>query len=59
MGVGNPTASWGDMIKENYSYITAGVCLYIIPGLVTVLSVLSLVLLGNYFRDSMDAKGIG
>ncbi len=59
LGIGAqiPMASWGQMIKEHYPYITtAKAYLALLPGASIVLLVLAFMLVGNGLRDSLDTR---
>lgn len=59
LGIGAqiPMASWGQMIKDHYAYITTDMAyLAILPGLCISILVLAFMLIGNGLRDSMDAR---
>ncbi len=59
LGIGAqiPMASWGQMIKEHYTYITTDMAyLAILPGLCILILVLSFMLIGNGLRDSLDNR---
>ena len=59
LGIGAqiPMASWGQMIKEHYAYITTDLAyLAILPGLCIILLVLAFMLLGNGLRDALDNR---
>ena len=57
IGVQPPIPSWGNMIKEYYSFIVLhSAYLAIIPGLAIVLLVLAFMTLGNSLRDALDVK---
>jgi peptide/nickel transport system permease protein len=59
IGVQPPMPSWGNMIRQHYSYLLLDVpSLAIIPGLAILLIVLSFMLLGNGLRDALDPKYI-
>lgn len=60
LGIGAqiPMASWGQMIKEHYPYITTSLAyLALLPGLCIVFLVLAFMLVGNGLRDSLDTRG--
>ena len=62
LGIGAqiPTPSWGNMIKEHYSYITTDLAyLAFIPGLMIMALVLAFMLVGNGLRDSLDVRAAG
>lgn len=59
LGIGAqiPMASWGQMIKEHYTYITTDMAyLAILPGLCILILVLAFMLIGNGLRDSLDNR---
>ena len=59
LGIGAqiPMASWGQMIKDHYAYITTDMAyLAILPGLCISILVLAFMLIGNGLRDSLDAR---
>lgn len=61
LGIGAqiPMPSWGQMIKEHYSYITTDLAyLAVLPGFCIMLLVLAFMLLGNGLRDALDQKAI-
>ncbi len=62
LGIGAqiPMPSWGQMIKEHYSYITTDLAyLAVLPGVCIMILVLAFMLLGNGLRDALDQKAIG
>lgn len=58
MGVQPPTASWGNMLTEAQSLTVLGTqpWLWIPPGLMIVLAVLSINFMGDGLRDALDPK---
>jgi len=57
IGVQPPTPSWGNMIKEYYSFIVLdSAYLAIIPGIAIVILVLAFMTLGNSLRDALDVR---
>jgi|JI6StandDraft_1071083.scaffolds.fasta_scaffold02363_4 peptide/nickel transport system permease protein len=57
LGAQIPTPSWGNMIREHYSYITTDLAyLAIIPGLLIMMLVLSFMMVGNGLRDALDVR---
>lgn len=59
LGIGAqiPMPSWGQMIKEHYSYITTDLAyLAVLPGVCIMLLVLAFMLVGNGLRDALDHK---
>lgn len=62
LGIGAqiPMPSWGQMIKEHYSYITTDLAyLAVLPGICIMILVLAFMLLGNGLRDALDQKAVG
>jgi peptide/nickel transport system permease protein len=55
-GVKPPNASWGSLIAEGYESIYTAPHLTIIPGIMIVLTVLSLNVFGDGLRDALDPK---
>jgi len=55
-GVRAPNASWGTMIADGYQTIYTAPHLTIVPGLMIVLTVLSLNVFGDGLRDAMDPR---
>jgi peptide/nickel transport system permease protein len=55
-GVRPPNASWGTMIADGYQTIYTAPHLTIVPGLMIVLTVLSLNVFGDGLRDALDPK---
>lgn len=61
LGIGAqiPMPSWGQMIKEHYSYITTDLAyLAVLPGICIMVLVLAFMLLGNGLRDALDQKAV-
>jgi len=57
LGTQIPSPSWGNMIRENYSMITTShAYLAIVPGLLIMITVLSLMYIGNGLRHALDVK---
>ena len=54
MGVQPPTATWGNMLDGAYNYIEQAPWLWIFPGSLIVLTVLSINFLGDGLRDALD-----
>jgi peptide/nickel transport system permease protein len=55
-GVRPPTASWGTMIDEGVDRIATAPHLAIVPGMMLVLTVLSLNVFGDGVRDALDPR---
>jgi len=60
MGVQPPTASWGNMLTEAQSItvLASQPWLWIPPGIMILLSVLSINFMGDGLRDAMDPKSL-
>lgn len=60
MGVQPPTASWGNMLTDaqSISVLTSQPWLWIPPGIMIVIAVLSINFIGDGLRDAMDPKSI-
>jgi peptide/nickel transport system permease protein len=56
LGVQPPTATWGNMLDGAYNYIETAPWLWIFPGLLIVLTVLSINFLGDGLRDALDPR---
>jgi peptide/nickel transport system permease protein len=55
-GVRPPAASWGSMISDGYQVIFTAPHLTVVPGLMIIMTVLSLNVFGDGLRDAMDPK---
>ena len=55
-GVRPPNASWGTMIADGYQMIYTAPHLTVVPGLMIVMTVLSLNVFGDGLRDALDPK---
>lgn len=57
IGVQPPIPSWGNMIKEYYSFIVLhSAYLAIVPGVAIIILVLAFMTLGNSLRDALDVR---
>ena len=56
LGVQPPTATWGNMLEGAYNYIDTAYWLWLFPGLLIVLTVLSINFLGDGLRDALDPR---
>jgi peptide/nickel transport system permease protein len=54
LGVQPPTATWGNMLEGAHGYIENAPWLWIFPGLLIVLTVLSINFIGDGLRDALD-----
>ena len=58
VGVMPPTATWGNMLNGAYNYIERAPWLWIFPGLLIVLTVLSINFVGDGLRDALDPHAL-
>lgn len=56
MGVRPPTATWGNMLEGAYNYIEQAYWMWLFPGLLIVLIVLSINFVGDGLRDALDPR---
>ncbi len=56
LGIQPPTPEWGSMLSNARSYIRDGWHITVIPGLMIMLTILSLNLLGDGLRDALDPR---
>ena len=56
IGVQPPVPSWGNMIKEYYSYIVLDSGYLALPGVAIVILVLAFMTTGNALRDALDVN---
>jgi peptide/nickel transport system permease protein len=56
LGVMPPTATWGNMLENAHRYINEAPWLWIFPGLLILLTVLSINFIGDGLRDALDPR---
>ena len=56
LGIQPPTPEWGSMLSNARSYIRDGWHITVIPGLMIMLTILSLNVLGDGLRDALDPR---
>jgi peptide/nickel transport system permease protein len=56
LGVQPPTATWGNMLETARRYISEAPWLWIFPGLLIVLTVMSINFVGDGLRDALDPR---
>jgi len=56
LGVRPPTATWGNMLEGAYNYIDTAYWLWLFPGLLITLIVLSINFIGDGLRDALDPR---
>lgn len=57
LGVQPPTATWGNMLEGAHGYIEEAPWLWIFPGALILLTVLSINFIGDGLRDALDPHG--
>jgi peptide/nickel transport system permease protein len=58
LGVQPPTSSWGNMLEGSYVYVESAPWLWFFPGMLTVLTVLSINFIGDGLRDALDPRSL-
>jgi peptide/nickel transport system permease protein len=58
LGVQPPTATWGNMLDRAYNYVESAPWLWIFPGTLVVLTVLSINFVGDGLRDALDPHSL-
>jgi peptide/nickel transport system permease protein len=58
VGVKPPTATWGNMLNGAYQYIESAPWLWVFPGTLIVLTVLSINFIGDGLRDALDPHSL-
>jgi peptide/nickel transport system permease protein len=56
LGVQPPTATWGNMLDGANNYLESAPWLWFFPGLLILLTVLSINFLGDGLRDALDPR---
>jgi peptide/nickel transport system permease protein len=56
LGVQPPTASWGNMLDNSVKYLDSAPWLWFFPGMLILLTVLSINFLGDGLRDALDPR---
>jgi peptide/nickel transport system permease protein len=56
MGVRPPTATWGSMLDGAYQYLESAPWLWFYPGLLIILTVMSINFVGDGLRDALDPR---
>lgn len=55
-GIVPPTASWGAMVNDGYTYLSSNPLFALTPGVAIILLVLAFNLFGDGLRDAMDPR---
>jgi peptide/nickel transport system permease protein len=56
LGIRPPTATWGTMLEGSYRYLADAPWLWFFPGVLVLLTVLSINFVGDGLRDALDPK---
>jgi peptide/nickel transport system permease protein len=56
MGVQPPTPSWGNMLMDSQAYLRDAPWMAVIPGLLILITVLSLYFVGEGLREKLDVR---
>jgi len=56
MGVQPPTATWGNMLESSSKYLDSAPWLWFFPGMLILLTTLSINFLGDGLRDALDPR---
>ncbi|MBR0091841.1 MAG: ABC transporter permease [Lachnospiraceae bacterium] len=56
VGIAPPTATWGSMVSDGYSYLTTAPLLSILPGICIILVVVAFNIVGDGLRDALDPR---
>jgi peptide/nickel transport system permease protein len=56
LGVQAPTATWGNLLDQAYHHLDTEPWMWFFPGMLIVLTVLSINFLGDGLRDALDPK---
>lgn len=56
IGIQMPTASWGNMVADGYSYLFSAPLLAFMPGICITLTILAFNVLGDSLRDAIDPR---
>jgi peptide/nickel transport system permease protein len=56
LGVQPPTATWGNMLDNSVKYLDSAPWLWFFPGMLILLTVLSINFLGDGMRDALDPR---
>ena len=59
LGIQPPTVSWGVMLSDGRNYLATNWWMATFPGIAISVTVLGIMLLGNWLRDVLDPKNQG
>jgi peptide/nickel transport system permease protein len=58
LGVQPPTATWGNMLEGAHGYLEQAPWLWLFPGGLILLTVLSINFIGDGLRDALDPRSL-
>jgi peptide/nickel transport system permease protein len=58
LGVQAPTATWGNMLDQAYHHLDTEPWMWFFPGMLILLTVLSINFLGDGLRDALDPRSV-
>lgn len=58
LGVRQPTATWGNMLEDANRYLATAPQIWIFPGLLILVTVLSINFIGDGLRDALDPRSL-
>jgi peptide/nickel transport system permease protein len=58
LGVQAPTATWGNMLDQAYHHLDTEPWMWFFPGMLILLTVLSINFLGDGLRDALDPRAV-
>ena len=56
VGVKEPTATWGNILEGSRQYVDSAPWLWIVPGILIVMTVMSINFIGDGLRDALDPR---
>ena len=56
VGVKEPTATWGNILEGSRQYVDTAPWLWIVPGILIVMTVMSINFIGDGLRDALDPR---
>ena len=56
IGIQLPTASWGNMVSDGYTYLFTNPLLALLPGVCITLTVVAFNIIGDGLRDALDPR---
>ena len=56
MGIQHPTVTWGTMLSDGRDHLATSWWLATFPGIAITLTVLGVILMGDWLRDVLDPR---